>query len=107
MFEGNAIIGQSGGPTSVINASLCGVIQTCLEQGSIGKSARIDKILGMKYGIEGFMKDQVIDLGAQPADVIEGLKTTPASALGSCRYKLKDTDFAPVLEKLKKYGIRY
>ncbi|MBR2695125.1 MAG: 6-phosphofructokinase [Thermoguttaceae bacterium] len=107
MFEGNAIIGQSGGPTSVINASLCGVIQTCLEKGSVGESARINKILGMKYGIEGFMQDQVIDLGAQPADVINGLKTTPASALGSCRYKLKEADFAPVLAKLKKYGIRY
>ncbi len=107
MFEGNAIIGQSGGPTSVINASLCGVIQTCLRKGAAGESARINKILGMKYGIEGFMQDQVIDLGAQPADVIEGLKTTPASALGSCRYKLKEPDFGPVLEKLKKYGIRY
>lgn len=107
MFEGNAIIGQSGGPTSVINASLCGVIQACLNKGSKGESARINKILGMQYGIEGFMKDQVIDLGAQPADVIEGLKTTPASALGSCRYKVKEPDFAPILEKLKKYGIRY
>ena len=94
MFEGNAIIGQSGGPTSVINASLCGVIQTCLQKGSIGESTRINKILGMKYGIEGFMQDQVIDLGVQPADVIEGLKTTPASALGSCRYKLKEADTA-------------
>ena len=107
MFEGNAIIGQSGGPTSVINASLCGVIQTCIKNGQVGQSARINKILGMKYGIEGFMQDQVIDLGVQPSDVIEGLKTTPASALGSCRYKLKDADFGPVLEKLKKYNIRY
>ena len=107
MFEGNAIIGQSGGPTSVINASLCGVIQTCIKNGKVGQSARINKILGMKYGIEGFMQDQVIDLGAQPSDVIEGLKSTPASALGSCRYKLKEADFAPVLEKLKKYDIRY
>ena len=107
MFEGNAIIGQSGGPTSVINSSLCGVIQTCLRKGASGNTARIGKILGMQYGIEGFMKDQVIDLGAMPAETIEGLKTTPASALGSCRYKLKEPDFAPVLEKLKKYGIRY
>ncbi|MGI5830989.1 MAG: 6-phosphofructokinase [Thermoguttaceae bacterium] len=107
MFEGNAIIGQSGGPTSVINASLCGVVQTCLKKGMVGESSRINKVLGMKYGIEGFMQDQLIDLGAQPADVIEGLKTTPSSALGSCRYKLKDSDFEPVLEKLKKYDIRY
>jgi len=107
MFQGNAIIGQSGGPTSVINSSLCGVIQACLELGQTGKESRIDKILGMQYGIEGFMKEQVIDLGAQPKEIIEGLKTTPASALGSCRHKMQEADFAPVLELLKKYNIRY
>jgi 6-phosphofructokinase 1 len=53
------------------------------------------------------MQDMVVDLGTQPKDVIEGLKTTPSSALGSCRYKLKDTDFPRVLEQLKKYDIRY
>ncbi len=108
MFQGNAIIGQSGGPTSVINSSLCGVIQGCLQLGQKGTAdCKIDKILGMQYGIEGFMKDMVIDLGAKDANLIEGLKTTPSSALGSCRYKLKDADFAPVLEQLKKYNIRY
>ncbi len=102
MLKGNAILGQSGGPTTVINSSLCGVIEECLRSHD-----SIEKVLGMRYGIEGFMQDQVVDLGAQPNDVIEGLKTTPSSALGSCRYKLKDEDFPKVLEQLKKYNVRY
>ncbi len=107
MFEGNAIIGQSGGPTSVINSSLCGVIQGCLQLGRTNVDSRMNKIYGMQYGIEGFLQDMVIDLGAQSPENIEGLKHTPSSALGSCRYKLKEADFAPVLEQLKKYDIRY
>ncbi|MCE5302983.1 MAG: 6-phosphofructokinase [Planctomycetaceae bacterium] len=101
MLRGNAILGQSGGPTSVINASLCGIIQACLQQEAIGKT------LGMRFGIDGFMRDEVLDLGREPAAVIEGLRTTPSSALGSCRHKLKDADFPKVLEMLKKHDIRY
>ncbi|MDO5552187.1 MAG: diphosphate--fructose-6-phosphate 1-phosphotransferase [Planctomycetia bacterium] len=108
MLKGNAIIGQSGGPTSVINSSLCGVIQACLELGQSGNAdCKIEKILGMKWGIEGFLQDQYLDLGCQPANVIEGLKTTPSSALGSCRYKLKEPDFEPVLAQLKKHNVRF
>lgn len=108
MFQGNAVIGQSGGPTSVINSSLCGVIQGCLRQGRTESGeSKIDTVYGMQYGIEGFLKDMVIDLGKQPEETIENLKYTPASALGSCRYKLQEKDFAPVLEQLKKYNIRY
>ncbi|MEW5817982.1 MAG: diphosphate--fructose-6-phosphate 1-phosphotransferase, partial [Spirochaetota bacterium] len=97
----NAIIGQSGGPTSVINSSLCGVIQAVSHSKSIGK------VLGMRYGIEGFLRDEVIDLSGEEQQVIEGLKQTPSSALGSCRYKLKDEDFPPLLEKLKRYAVGY
>lgn len=108
MFQGNAILGQSGGPTSVINASLCGLIQGCLELGQTGKNdSKIDTVYGMQYGVEGFMQNKLLDLGAMPPEKIEQLKTTPASALGSCRHKMKDEDFAPVLEMLKKYNIRY
>ena len=105
---GNAIIGQSGGPTAVINSSLCGVIEGCLlAKEQQNPNGSIGKILGMRYGIEGFMQDMVVDLGAQPQEVIEELKTTPSSALGSCRYKLKDEDLPKVLEQFKKYDIRY
>lgn len=101
MLKGNAIVGQSGGPTSVINSSLCGVIQEALKQEAI------EHVYGMRYGIEGFMNNEVIDLGKEAPAVIEGLKRTPSSALGSCRHKLQASDFAPALEMFKKYNIRY
>ena len=102
MLKGNAILGQSGGPTSVINASLCGLIQEALK-----KTNCVENVLGMRYGIEGFMHDLVINLGKEKPETIERLKTTPSSALGSCRYKLKDSDFPAVLAQLKKYNVRY
>jgi 6-phosphofructokinase 1 len=101
MLHGNAIIGQSGGPTSVINASLCGIIQACRGQKAIGRT------LGMKFGIEGFMRGDVVDLGREDPELIEGLRTSPSSALGSCRHKLKDADFPKILEMLRKHDIRY
>jgi len=102
MLKGNAILGQSGGPTSVINASLCGIIQEALKQRDC-----IENVLGMKYGIEGFMQNEVIDLGRERPETIERLKTTPSSALGSCRHKLKDAELPQVLEQLKKFNVRY
>ena len=101
MIRGNAVIGQSGGPTAVINSSLAGVIEAA------GESPGITGIYGMQYGIEGFMKEWLIDLGRQPDGVIKGLRSTPSSALGSSRHKLVDQDFPVILEVLKKYNIRY
>lgn len=101
MLRGNAIIGQSGGPTTVINASLCGVVDACR-----GHSA-IDRVLGMRFGIEGFMKGNVIDLGREEPATLELLRRTPSSALGSSRHKLRDADFPPILEMLKRHNIRY
>lgn len=98
---GNALIGQSGGPTSVINASLAGVVEGAL------KCRNMKKIYGMRYGIEGFMKGKVVDLGKQKPAVIKGLHKTPSSALGSCRHKVKDKDFPVILKMLKKFNIRY
>ena len=100
-MKGNAIIGQFGGPTSVINSSLCSLIKEGL------KSKKINKVLGMKYGIIGFMKDEIVDLGKEDLRVIEGLRKTPSSALGSCRYILKEEDFTLIMSQLKKYNIRY
>ena len=101
MLKGNAIIGQSGGPTSVINSSLAGVIT------SVKDFEGIKRILGMRFGIEGFMAENIIDLSAESSIVVEGLKTTPSSALGSCRHKLRDSDLSRILDLLKKYDIRY
>ncbi len=100
-MRGNALVGQSGGPTSVINSSLCGVIQQALA------SENIDNVFGMSFGIEGFMNDEVVDLGKESPEVIEGLRSTPGSALGSSRHKVKDSDFPLIMEQLKKYNIRY
>jgi len=101
MLKGNAIIGQSGGPTSVINSSLAGIIEAAKA------SAFIDGIYGMHYGIEGFMKELLIDLGKQPDHVIKGLRKTPSSALGSSRHKVKNEDLPKILDVLRKFNIRY
>jgi ATP-dependent phosphofructokinase / diphosphate-dependent phosphofructokinase len=61
----------------------------------------------MRFGIEGFMAENLIDLSAEPRSVLNGLKRTPSSALGSCRLKLKEEDLPRVLTVVKKYGIRY
>jgi len=101
MIKGNALIGQSGGPTSVINSSLAGVIKTALS------SSFIQEIYGMHFGIEGFMKEWLYDLGKQPKNIIEGLRHTPSSALGSSRHKVQDKDLPVILDVLRKYNIRY
>jgi len=100
-MKGNAIIGQLGGPTSVINSSLCGLIQEGL------KSKKIKNILGMRDGIIGLMKDKIVDLGKEDYRVINALRQIPSSALGSCRYMLKQEDFSLIMRQLKKYNIRY
>jgi 6-phosphofructokinase 1 len=101
MSKGNVLIGQSGGPTSVINSSLAGVIESSRSTG-LG-----DEIYGMHFGIEGFMNEMIFDLGNQPDSVIKGLRSTPSSALGSSRHKVKDEDLPVILEILKKFDIRY
>jgi len=101
MTKGNALVGQSGGPTSVINSSLAGVIETALS------SSFIENIYGMQFGIEGFMQEWLYDLGKQPVKVIEGLRRTPSSALGSSRHKVQDKDLPLILDVIKKYNIRY
>jgi len=101
MAQGNVLVGQSGGPTSVINSSLAGVVE------GARKSKGIGRVFGMRYGIEGVLNDYLIDLGSEAPDVLKGLRSTPGSALGSSRLKLKDEHFPAVLKQLKKYNIRY
>ena len=81
----NAIVGQSGGPTSVINSSLAGVFQACEMRGA-------EHVYGMLHGIQGLLDEKVCDLGQRLKTFmdIELLKRTPSSFLGSCRYKLPD-----------------
>ena len=78
----NLVIGQSGGPTAVINASLYGAVKAFRESGADGH------VLGMINGIEGFLADHVMDLSTDLSDKeLELLKLTPAAYLGSCRYR--------------------
>lgn len=104
---GNAIFGQSGGPTSVINASAAGVFTEALKQQGV-----ITKVFGAAHGIRGILDENFYDMGEEDPDELELMKTTPSSALGSVRYKLADakdddTDYKKLLEVFKKYNIRY
>lgn len=95
------MIGQSGGATAVINASLVGAVEAAFDD------ARVDGILGMRNGIEGLLKDDVLDLRQQPRALWARLKTTPSAALGSCRYKLQEQDPERAVELLRRYNVRY
>ena len=105
-LKGACIIGQSGGPTAVINASAQGVIQTALA------SPQITRVLGAAHGIKGVLADQLYDMGQEDPGQLELLQFTPSSARGSCRYKLADpdvddTDYKRILEIFQKYDVRY
>lgn len=101
ILEGNLLIAQGGGPTAVINASVQGVVEEAK------KHSEIKGIYGARFGVEGLLKEEFIDLRQEPDENIKKLSSTPASALGSCRRKLVEKDFPVVLEILKKYNIRY
>ena len=105
-LNGACIIGQSGGPTAVINASAQGVIQTALA------SPHITRVLGAAHGIKGVLADQLYDMSREDPAELDLLQFTPSSALGSCRYKLADpdqddTDYRRILEIFQKYDVRY
>jgi len=105
-LKGALIIGQSGGPTAVINASAQGVIQTALQNNAI------TRVLGAAHGIKGVLADELYDMAAEDPKELDLLQFTPSSALGSCRYKLAspdqdDTDYKSILEIFKKYDVRY
>lgn len=104
---GNAVFGQSGGPTAVINASAAGVFTEALQQ-----TGYIKKVFGAAHGIVGILNEELYDIGQEDAEELSLLKTTPSSALGSCRYKLADadddeTDYKKLLSVFEKYDIRY
>ena len=104
MPRGNILIGQSGGPTAVINASLAGIVQTAHEARFGGDGERI---LGMRFAIEGFLEGQLLDLSGLDRARLESLRRTPGSALGSCRYKLRERDLPTVHALLERHEIRY
>lgn len=104
-MRGNVIVGQSGGPTAVINASVAGVY-------AAAKRAGVNKVYGMVYGIQGFLEDKVLDLDEYLADEagMELLKRTPSAFLGSCRYKLPEVcgnedKYEKIFEVMEKHDI--
>ncbi len=110
-LHGNAIVGQSGGPTAAINATLSGVIRGAL---TARREGIIDTLYGMRNGIEGFLAENFIDLTEAFADEtkLSVLEQTPSAALGSCRKKMKSPEDDPdtyerIIEILKKHNIRY
>lgn len=103
---GACILGQSGGPTSVINASAAGVFIEALKQDCI------TDVYGAKHGIRGILNEEFYDISKEDIKELELLKTTPSSSIGSVRYKLAnpevdDSDYKRILEVFKKYNIRY
>jgi 6-phosphofructokinase 1 len=99
---GNCLIAQSGGPTAVINASLAGIITEALN------NECIEEIYGALNGVLGILNEDFIDLAEESQQNIRGLRYTPASALGTCRYKLKkQQDFDRVIEVFEAHNIRY
>jgi ATP-dependent phosphofructokinase / diphosphate-dependent phosphofructokinase len=95
-------VGQSGGPTAVINASVAGIVSEALNHECI------EEIYGALNGVLGILQEDLIDLASESQQQIRALRHTPGAALGTCRYKLKkQQDFERVLEVFKAHNIRY
>ena len=104
--KANAIVAQSGGPTTVINSSVCGVVEQAI------KSGKIARVLGAQNGILGALREELFDITAESPEKIAALQRTPAAAVGSCRYKLKSldesrADYERILEVFRAHEIRY
>lgn len=105
LVAGNAVIGQSGGPTAVINQSLAGVVEAL--RGTLVKRGIVRRIYGMRHGVNGLVKEQVVDLTTIAAPRLERIAATPSAALGSSRDK-PDRDYCnAILNACSKLDIRY
>ena len=101
VIKGNAVIGQSGGPTAVVNESLVGVVE------SISRFAEVGKLLGARHGVQGIKEEQFIPLSRLPKRKLEAIALTPAAALGSSREKPDEAYCEDILNVFKKYDVRY
>lgn len=102
----NAVVAQSGGPSPVINASLQGVVEACLDY-----PGEIDRVFAGRHGVEGILQEELIDMNRQDREELGLLRTTPGSgAVGTCRYKLKDEaseDFDRLLDVFQAHDVGY
>ncbi|HIC89708.1 MAG TPA: 6-phosphofructokinase [Anaerolineae bacterium] len=99
--KGVLMVGQSGGPTPVINASLAGIIQEAK------RHPEITHVYGLVHGIEGALKEELIDLDQESEETLRLLPWTPAAALGSCRHKLSEADYEHILSVFRAYNVRF
>jgi 6-phosphofructokinase 1 len=101
----NLLVAQSGGPTPVLNSSLLGIIEAARDFPSIGT------VFGARHGIEGVLKEELLDLSAQSAEEVALLRFTPAAgSIGACRYKLRShqvEDFDRTIEVLRAHDVGY
>jgi len=100
-LKGNLLVGQSGGPSAVVNSSLCGVIQEAMQH------EQIEGIYGARNGVEGLLMEHIVNLRLEKPSTIEGLRRTPTMALGSCRYKPADEDYERILDIFSANNVRY
>jgi 6-phosphofructokinase 1 len=100
-LRGNAIVGQSGGPTAVINQSLAGVI------GAASEAAGIERLLGARHGVKGILSGSFVDLKTVPRDTIEAVAATPGAGLGSVRKKPTADECLRMFEVMKRHDVRW
>ncbi|MDP7637875.1 MAG: diphosphate--fructose-6-phosphate 1-phosphotransferase, partial [Phycisphaerae bacterium] len=101
MTKGNVVIGQSGGPTAVINQSLVGAVEMLRDRGSVGR------ILGARHGVRGIVEENFTDLKKVPKRILEAVAKTPAAALGSSRDKPDEAYCRKIFEVFEKYDVRH
>ncbi|HEX2986794.1 MAG TPA: 6-phosphofructokinase [Chloroflexota bacterium] len=100
-LRGKLLVGQSGGCTAVINASLVGVIEEA------SRHSDIEGVLGTLHGVEGVLRGELVDLASESEETLRRLRRTPSSALGSCRYKLHEGDLERIVHTLRENDVRY
>ena len=97
---GKLVVGQSGGCTQVINASLLGVVQEA------ARRKEITGVWGARHGVEGILNGDIVDLGRENTATLRGIGRTPAAALGSCRCRISDDEAARILECFERNNVR-
>ena len=100
-MSGTLVVGQSGGSTATLSVTLAGVLEAA------SQSAAIDRVIGMRNGIEGLLQEELIDITDISSRLLCDLRQTPSAALGSCRYALAESDAERVMEVLQAHDVRY
>ncbi len=100
-MSGTILVGQSGGSTATLSVTLAGVLEAASQSGAI------DRVYGMRNGIEGVLREEFIDITDVSATDLRALRRTPSAALGSCRYALAESDAERAMDVLRAHDVRY